>query len=365
MKVTILFHTSPRKIGGGTKVLYEYANYLSEKGHAVEIAYMANQLWSNFHIPEPIRRILARASIAYRPRWFNLNSQIKKYPLFSVNDKTVHDGDVIIATDVRTAEPVAKKKKKKGKKFYFIQDYENWALPDKEVQKTYSLNLNNITVSNWLSGIVKKYSGIEPIYIPNGINTDVFFSNNKIINRKPHSIVFQYRSNKAKGCKYAIEVCKRIQEIYGDAEINVISNEDRPTEIPDSFKFHHNITQNEVAEINRKSVVFICTSIDEGFGLPGLEAMACGCAVVSTAYTGVFEYAIDGENALLSPVKNIELMVKNIIRIFSDINLQTKLSINGIKTGKERSLLKAAFKFEQILLEEVLCTSNKERENHE
>ena len=36
------------------------------------------------------------------------------------------------------------------------------------------------------------------------------------------------------------------------------------------------------------------TSYYEGWGLPGTEAMACGCALVSTRNGGVDSYAIEG-----------------------------------------------------------------------
>lgn len=91
----------------------------------------------------------------------------------------------------------------------------------------------------------------------------------------------------------------------------------------------------------------MCTSVEEGFGLPGLEAMACVCAVVSS-YRGVLGYVIDGENSLLSPVRDVDAMVNNIVRLFEDDELGKRISENGIRTGKERSLEKSASTFERI-----------------
>ena len=52
--------------------------------------------------------------------------------------------------------------------------------------------------------------------------------------------------------------------------------------------------------------IFICSSINEGFGLTGAESMACGCALATTSYPAVFEYAVDKKNCLVSPVKDIK-----------------------------------------------------------
>src|SRR3546814_17749375 len=46
----------------------------------------------------------------------------------------------------------------------------------------------------------------------------------------------------------------------------------------------------------------VCSSdLGEGWHLPPAEAMACGCAVVSTDIPGVFDYALEGTTALLAP----------------------------------------------------------------
>ena len=43
-------------------------------------------------------------------------------------------------------------------------------------------------------------------------------------------------------------------------------------------------------------------------------------------------------------------MVNNIVRLFEDEALREKITANGVKTGKERSLEKSAQKFEEVLI---------------
>ena len=352
MNITFVLKTIGRTIGGGPLVIFKYANYLAENGHDVELLILDSEMWSRAHLPEAIRRFLVEKSVQKRPSWFELNKNIKKYCVFDNDLSMVHDADVVIATAVDTAQSVAAMHDSKGKKLYFIQGYENWVLPDEEVRETYNLGLVNITVSNWLSGIVDRYSENKSICVTNGIDTNIFKPTAELDKRKKHSIVFQYRSSKAKGCEYAIEVCKKIKNKYSDAEINVISNEEKPENLPDYFHYNQNVSQEEVAKINNESSVFVCTTIDEGFGLPGLEAMACGCAVVSSSYQGVLEYAADGENALLSHVRDVDAMVANIVKLFEEDELRKRIAENGIKTGEERSLENSAKEFERILVEE-------------
>lgn len=348
MKVTFVVKTIPRKIGGGPLIIFKLANFLASKGYDVNILVVKPDMWARAHLPEVFRKLLVRLSVKLRPMWIELDSRIKKNVVFS-DEERVEISDAIIATAVDTAEFVYNLPAINGKKYYLIQDYENWVLPDSKVQNTYGFGMTNITVSKWLSSIVDKYSISQSINISNGIDTSIFYLRKKLTERPPHSIVFQYRSNYSKGGKYAINVAKRVYELYDDVEINVISNEKRPSDFPEYFNFYQNISQEEVATINNNSTLFLCTSVDEGFGLPGLEAMACGCVVVSTDYTGVHEYAIDKYNALLSPVCDVNALVTNIQTVFENEELKQILSKNGINTGYDSSFKNVAKRFEKII----------------
>jgi hypothetical protein len=61
------------------------------------------------------------------------------------------------------------------------------------------------------------------------------------------------------------------------------------------------------------------------------------------------EYAIDGENALLSPIRDVNAMVNNIRKLFEDDLLLKKYSTAASITGQIKSLEKSACDFEKIL----------------
>lgn len=348
MKISFVMSNCPKKPTGGHKIIFEYMNYLS-KNHNVTAYFGYEDSYEKFNIPIFLKRFLAKnATKFFRPRWFVFSKNIKKVCIDDINDTTIFDADIIIATDVKTAKPVYNLRKNKGNKFYFIQDFENWYVSDDYVKNTYKLEMNKIVVSKWLKDLVSSISQEKIYYVSNSINTSIFKNEN--VTRIPHSIVFQYRSNKAKGCKYAIEVISRLKEKYDDLQVVIISNEKKNDDIPNWCEYYFNVSQNDVSKINNRSQVFLCTSIEEGFGLPGLEAMACGCAVVSTAYEGIFEYAIDRENALLSPIKDVDAMINNVIMLFENDELRKKIVDNGMKTAKERSFKKAADEFENIII---------------
>lgn len=344
-KISFVLHDCPKSPNGGTKVIYEYAEYLSRKGYTVTIYY--NWAFNKYHLPLWVRKVIINCVVNYWPTWFHLDRRIKRRNVYSIDDNNIKDADIVIATDIRTAVPVSRLAAQKGKKCYFIQDYENWDNSDNYVNYTYSLGMTNITVANWLKKIADRYGKKPAICVSNSINTDIF--NYKNLVHPLHSIAFHYRSDSYKGCEYAIEAVRKLKEKYLDLEVFVVGREDRPKELPDFCSYKKDASAEEVADINNHSTVFICSSTVEGFGLPGLEAMACGCVLVSTRYDGVLEYAKDEVNALLSPIKDADGLVRNTIRIFEDEKLRNNLSRQALLTAESRTLDKSCLAFEQAI----------------
>ena len=350
MKISIIMPEIVRSPSGGHKVIYEYCNRLVNEGHIVSLYFFPGPIFKKYHIIEPIRLIMVKfygESIGPRA-WFNLDKRVQ-VNVIKQND-TIDDGDIVIATAINTATFVNKLPQSKGKKFYFIQGFENWNNSNEEVYETYRLGMTNIAVSNWLKEIVEQQSEKKCYLISNGIDTNVFY--NKGIAREKHSVVFQYRKDVCKGGQYAFEVIKRLPDKYSDLKVEIISSEKITCELPEYCTYHFNISAEEVAEINNRNQVFMCTSIEEGYGLPGLEAMATGMALVITDYLGAKEYAINGYNALVSPTKDVTEMTENIVRLFEDEQLRLSIIQGGLDTAKNKSINNTSELLKNLLFNE-------------
>ena len=77
--------------------------------------------------------------------------------------------------------------------------------------------------------------------------------------------------------------------------------------------------------------------------------MACGCALISSDFEAVRDYAIDEENSLLSDIKNVRAMVDNICRLISNDNLRIKLASNAQQYWKSNGWDSAVDCFENII----------------
>jgi glycosyltransferase involved in cell wall biosynthesis len=88
------------------------------------------------------------------------------------------------------------------------------------------------------------------------------------------------------------------------------------------------------------AAVFVYPSFYEGFGLPVLEAMACGTPTITSNISSMPEIA--GEAALLIDPNNILSIKSAIERLWGDKGLQDKLRIAGIGQAKKFSWWKCA-----------------------
>lgn len=83
----------------------------------------------------------------------------------------------------------------------------------------------------------------------------------------------------------------------------------------------------------------VCVSCSKREGLPLniVEAMMSGTPVVATVNRGHRELINDGENGFLVPVDDMQLMTKHVLNLFTDSELYSTISRNGINRGNEYS----------------------------
>ncbi|MGI5828512.1 MAG: glycosyltransferase family 4 protein [Patescibacteria group bacterium] len=91
---------------------------------------------------------------------------------------------------------------------------------------------------------------------------------------------------------------------------------------------------------------FVFASLYEGFGLPVLEALACGCPVITSNVSSLPE--VTGEAALKVDPYNEEDIMYACRRLIEDENLRKKLSAAGLKQAKKFTWEESARKTLQV-----------------
>ncbi|HUD09776.1 MAG TPA: glycosyltransferase family 1 protein [Patescibacteria group bacterium] len=95
------------------------------------------------------------------------------------------------------------------------------------------------------------------------------------------------------------------------------------------------VSQEELVQLYNLATVFVMSSLYEGFGLPILEAMACGCPVITSKEGSIPEVA--GNSAFYVDAYDMGSVASGIRKVFDDQKLQEELSKKGLERVKSFS----------------------------
>jgi O-antigen biosynthesis alpha-1,2-mannosyltransferase len=91
------------------------------------------------------------------------------------------------------------------------------------------------------------------------------------------------------------------------------------------------VSNEELAALYRGAIALVLPSLEEGFGLPALEAMACGTAVITSFAPALVE--LTGDAALHADAQSFESICDAMMRVMRDATLRASM----IERGKERA----------------------------
>lgn len=112
------------------------------------------------------------------------------------------------------------------------------------------------------------------------------------------------------------------------------------------FRFSDYVSDNELASIYRQASLFVYPSLSEGFGIPPLEAMACGTAVIASNAASLREI-IGSDSALFDPTNTAELS-NLMVEALTNQQFKSLLISNGLLQAKKFSWRLSAKKILRI-----------------
>jgi glycosyltransferase involved in cell wall biosynthesis len=333
---------------GGTYNVLLLADYLRYKGYDVTVIAPRKEVFL-----KTVSMKIVRFLEYHFPTLFIRKTMLS--PLILASE--VPEADFYVATFWPTAYTANYLRTKTGMPcFYYIQHFEPIFYPHSYVyylaDKTYTLPLIQLTISKWLGSVISKY-GKNPIYV--GYFVDPVFkpayeAPQYIQKLKSHGkkiILTIYRPEYWKGFYLFVDAIttlyKRRKDIYA-----IIIGDTTHTIYAFPHKKIRWLLREELCKYYSVADVFVYTSLFEGFGLPPLEAMACGCPVVMTDSLGSRDYAVPGVNSIVVQ-KNPKAIAVAINELLSNDSLRDSLIREGLQTAKNFSIDIAATKFEKIL----------------
>lgn len=378
MKINFTLNVTSRS--GGARAVFEIANGLSKRGHEVTItSFEGDHTWfpleaeviyvkrPNFiKFLNPLYRLKNRANLTY----LQLGSKLQKYKMGFEPDiikpltETIPDCDINVATWFLTAFAVYRSGK--GVPFFFFQDFHEMIQPlgqyyVKMFEESLYLPFNIITGSNWLKDWINKNYMKDAAVSGYGIDHNIFYPRPSILDNFEGAKIMGIfsRGSEYKGGTDLINALNIVSEKIHDINLILVCNrgtfEDliQNNDIKFKYTFFESPDDNKLAELYSSSDIFVFPSHIEGYGLPPLEAMACGTPVVTTDCLGVRDFVTNRNNALLVPTKNPEAIADAILKVLKDSTLSNNLKINGIKTAQRSTWDNTVDIFEKVFYDSL------------
>ena len=253
------------------------------------------------------------------------------------------DGDAIVATAWQSAPIAAAAPARCGAKFYLVQHYESLyhGAPD-TVDATYRLPLRKIVISTWLAEIMReKFESAGDVLV-----TPVdpaLFHRVQVEPEGPRPRVLMLHHDYAwKGVADGLEAVWRARARV--PTLRLVGFGVKPPRGTAGYdEFHANPPQGELAALYSGADVYLCPSWDEGLGMPPMEAMACGAALVTYDNGGCRDYARDGETALVARRRDVGDLADKLARLAGDAPLRARIAEAG------RRLVTTAFDWDRAV----------------
>lgn len=320
MKIT--FISPPPNLSGGARVIAIYADLLSDMGHDVTVVVQGHRE------PGKLRRVkdfLKGHRLKPRPTTNHFDSmKARSYMIDgsrTISDADVPDADVVIATFWTTAQTVASLSDRKGRKFYFVQHHEvHNPLFAEQAAATYQLPLKKIAVSGWIREAMREFYGDNDVQVvPNAVDHQQFsyFPRGK---QDVPTVSLMYSRERFKGLDTSLKALELVQTQL-PALRGLAFGMHEPVEslpLPDYISFTQFPPQDEIPRLYAASDLYLFGSRYEGFGLPVLEAMACGCPVIGTRTGCAPDVIEEGKTGYIVDVDDTEALAEAMIKVLKE-----------------------------------------------
>ncbi|ENV80911.1 MULTISPECIES: glycosyltransferase family 4 protein [Acinetobacter] len=192
------------------------------------------------------------------------------------------------------------------------------------------------TVSEFSKGRIVDWSGINPDKVKvvyNGVSSAFHQDVQPYLPGFPYIFIVGNRKlhkneDRALRAFAQANIDKNIHVLFSGKPSDQLANTAKELQIEDRVKFLGRLSEDELASTYKGALCLLFPSLYEGFGLPVIEAMACGTPVITSNTTSLVEIA-NNSCELINPTK-IEQISKAIEKILDNIELRKKYVEYGL-----------------------------------
>lgn len=197
-----------------------------------------------------------------------------------------------------------------------------------------------IAVSQAAQRFVSRYIDGDYTIIPNGVDTTRFHPKvaplEGLESDRP-TILFVGRFYPRKGFHVLLNALSRIAPRVPDVRVLVVGDgplgpwyRAQAKRAPCEVTFLGELSTREIPRAYRTADVFVAPSTgQESFGIIHLEAMASGCPIVASDIEGYREILDAGQEALLFPNGDADLLADAVVRVLTNARLAREMALLG------------------------------------
>jgi glycosyltransferase involved in cell wall biosynthesis len=193
--------------------------------------------------------------------------------------------------------------------------------------------------------------------IPNGVDLDAFRPDAAIKSRHPTILFVGALSGRKRGAWLLDQFDRVIRARFPDAQLHMVTAAGPASS---GVTYHCGITSASLVRLYQSSWVYASPSTYEGFGLPYLEALACGTPVVATPNPGSREVLDHGRFGVLAAD---DRFADEVCRLLSDAQVRQRLACEGVERAAEYDMARTALRYEQLIQERVASSRRLPRQS--
>src|SRR5271156_374719 len=217
-----------------------------------------------------------------------------------------------------------------------------------------------LTVSEFTRAQIVEWSGVQPEKVFNvrcGVDSSYHPATDSYGLPFPYLLCVSNR----KRHKNEFRLVEAFAKAHLPAAMRLVFTGNRTPELADCIERHHvaprvyfvgMVPEEKLPSLYRGAEALVFASLYEGFGLPLLEAMACGTPVVTANTTALPEVA--GDAALLVDPTSVEQIAEAMEQIVSDTSLRRRLREKGLARAAEFSWAATTARVHELLTGTVI-----------
>jgi glycosyltransferase involved in cell wall biosynthesis len=341
------------RFSGGRLTILRHANDLALRGHTVSV-------WT-----QDARPVVD---------WMELH-----VPLLSISGINLHrlpPCDICIFDRIRLAAPLVRARL--GKVVHFCQAFEGtdvelclrdtwserglrglpmigwlWKL-QWQIERAYRLPITKIVTHHHLAELIARRFDQIAYYVPYGLPQDVFTPPRVRPSHTPTVLVVGPADIAWKHVPHALRAVQLLKQRMPQVRlIRVAQHPMREAELRMNVtdEYHTMLSPCQMAGLYRRAdVLLISSDATEGFGLPVLEAMACGVPCVVTDIPAFRTFAAPFDYARAVPVGDPERMALALQELLQSPDEMMRLRQRGLEVAENYTMQRSHDAMEDVLL---------------